>query len=70
MAFAAAIESEETVPLSDSYDPSELVVNGASYDGPHPAPGGGCLGNGEMDKEDALFRPGNLPMEFVKVSNE
>ncbi len=66
-AFAAAIESAETIPLSDSYDPSDVVITSA-YSGPHPNGGDIPLVNGEMDKEDAFFKPGRLPMEFVKVS--
>ena len=66
-AFAAAIESDETIPLSQSYDPSDLAI-AATYDGPHPSGGDACFGNGEMDKEDALFQPGKLPIEFVQVS--
>jgi len=65
-AFAAAIESEETIPLSQSYDPSDVVITSA-YTGPHPS--NACLAASDMDKEDALFQPGNLPMDFVKVSS-
>ncbi len=65
-AFAAAIESEETVPLSDTYEPSDVAI-GLQYDGPHPNGGDSSLSSGEMDKEDALFQPGKLPIEFVKV---
>jgi len=63
-AFAAAIVSTKTIPLSDSYDPSDIVIS-MNYDGPHPNGGEACLVNGEMDKENTLFQPGNLPMEFV-----
>ncbi len=66
-AFAAAIQSEDSVPLSESYEPNDILVN-AQYKGPHPAGGDVCLANGELEKEDALFQPGQLPREFVMVS--
>jgi len=66
-AFAAAIESEETAPLSDTYDPSELVVD-VGYDGPHPAGGVAPMTDSELEKEEDLFRPGRLPMEFVMAA--
>jgi serine/threonine-protein phosphatase 5 len=64
-AFAAAIGTKETIPLSESYDPNELHIPD-SYDGPHPS--GECLTNGDLDKEDSFFEPGQLPHEFVMVS--
>lgn len=68
-AFAAAIVSKETIPLSETFEPSGVAI-GPNYDGPHPNGGDLCLGNGEMDKEDALFQPGNLPLDFVKVRKD
>ena len=67
VAFAAAIVSEETIPLSESYEPSDIII-ADTYNGPHPSGEETCLANGEMDKENALFQAGNLPMEFVEVS--
>jgi serine/threonine-protein phosphatase 5 len=61
-AFAAAILSEESVPLSECYKAEGIVVEGG-YDGPHPA---GYLEVGEG--EGGLFVPGMLPREFVMVS--
>lgn len=69
VAFAAAIVSEETIPLSESYEPSDIII-ADTYDGPHPSGEETCLANGEMDKENALFQAGNLPMEFVKAAIE
>jgi serine/threonine-protein phosphatase 5 len=66
-AFAAAIQSEDSVPLSESYEPNDILVN-AQYKGPHPAGGDVCLANGELEKEDALFQPGQLPREFVMAA--
>mmetsp|Transcript_7183 Transcript_7183/g.10507 ORF Transcript_7183/g.10507 Transcript_7183/m.10507 type:complete len:511 (+) Transcript_7183:198-1730(+) len=68
-AFAAAIESEETIPLSDSFVPNDITIPDA-YDGPHPSGGTQCLANGDLDKEDAMFQPGKLPMEFVMAAME
>lgn len=67
-AFAAAIQSEETIPLSESYEPNDIIVN-SSYEGPHPAGGDACLANGDLEREEALFQPGQLPREFVVVSS-
>mmetsp|Transcript_16975 Transcript_16975/g.32134 ORF Transcript_16975/g.32134 Transcript_16975/m.32134 type:complete len:514 (+) Transcript_16975:137-1678(+) len=63
-AFAAAIQSAETTPLSDSYQPNDIVINPA-YDGPHPSGGDTCLSRDDFEKEDALFAAGNLPLDFV-----
>jgi len=68
-AFAAAIESEETIPLSESYDPNQLSVD-AGYDGPHPAGGAVPLPDAELDMEEDLFQPGHLPIDFVMASVE
>lgn len=66
-AFAAAIQSEETIPLSESYLPNDIIIN-SGYDGPHPTGGNICLANGDLDKEDAMFQPGQLPMDFVRAA--
>lgn len=57
-AFAAAITSEETAPLSETYDVKNIPIE-SSYDGPHPS-------LDEKDR-DTLFLPGSLPREFVMV---
>ena len=64
-AFRKAIESEMTIPLSDSYDPNSIVVNSESYDGPNPVLSGPI---DDMEHEASLFQPGKLPREFVLVS--
>ena len=64
-AFRKAIESDNTAPLSDTYDPNTIVLNPDSYDGPNPvlsAP------TDDMELETSLFQPGKLPREFVLVS--
>jgi tetratricopeptide (TPR) repeat protein len=61
-AFAAAILSEETAPLSETFKPESIVVE-KGYEGPHPA---GYLEMG--DGEGALFDAGMLPRDFVMVS--
>lgn len=66
-AFAAAIQSEETIPLSESFEPNDIIIN-KGYDGPHPGGGDVCLANGDLDKEDAMFQPGQLPMDFVMAA--
>jgi serine/threonine-protein phosphatase 5 len=63
-AFLKAIESENTAPLSATYDPSNHSISD-SYDGPHPAENGPTS---DMDLEASLFEPGNLPRAFVLVS--
>ena len=63
--FAAAIESEATVPLSETYDVNAIVID-EQYDGPHPHPAGQALD--DMESESVLFQPGSLPMDFVMVS--
>jgi len=62
-AFALAIESEETIPLSQTLDASQFTID-ASYTGPHPADS--LLEN--MDEEIKLFEVGNLPMDFVMAA--
>ena len=69
-AFAAAIESEETIPLSSTLDVAAIHME-TSYDGPHPSKGGTGLDVAPLvdaDDEKMLFTPGMLPMEFVMVS--
>lgn len=66
-AFAAAILSEESVPLSETFRASSIPVE-KGYDGPHPA--GGSTPTGDVDAEAALFEPGKLPREFVLKSIE
>lgn len=65
--FAAAIESEATIPLSETYDPSKLTMDG--YDGPHPMPGQQVAVQ-DVDQEKNFFEPGNLPLEFVMAAVE
>jgi serine/threonine-protein phosphatase 5 len=67
--FAAAIQSAETVPLSESFQANDIII-APNYDGPHPDGGEVCLANGDLDKEDALFEPGKLPMDFVMAAIE
>lgn len=63
-AFSKAIVSEQTEPLSSTYNP-DLVVIDSGYAGPNPLPDGPTT---NMDAEKAMFRPGKLPMDFVMVS--
>jgi serine/threonine-protein phosphatase 5 len=62
-AFAKAIEADQTVPLSSTYDPSLIEIVASSYDGPHPSHDGTIVV--DMDAEAALFQPGCLPRDFV-----
>lgn len=63
-AFSKAIVSEQTAPLSSTFNPDNIAID-PSYDGPNPLPAGPTT---DMDAEKALFQPGKLPMEFVMVS--
>jgi len=63
-AFAAAIMSDDSEPLSATYDPNTIAID-MNYDGPHPLDGG--LTN-DMKAEDALFESGKLPLAFVMAS--
>lgn len=63
-AFAKAIVSEQTEPLSSTYKADNVVID-AGYQGPNPMAGGPMT---DMDAEKALFEPGSLPMDFVMVS--
>lgn len=62
-AFASAIESEATAPLSSTFNTNDIPLD-ASYDGPHPCSDGATT---DMELEQHLFQPGNLPREFVMV---
>ena len=62
-AFAAAILSEETVPLSDTLLPESIIIE-KNYDGPHPRLGQEML-RVEQAEEAALFEPNKLPRDFV-----
>lgn len=66
-AFAAAILSETSVPLSDTFRAESLTVE-KSYDGPHPM--GELLLMDDVEKEAALFEPGKLSREFVMKAVE
>lgn len=63
-AFSKAIMSEKTAPLSDTFDPNSISLSPESYDGPNPLPGGVAT---DMEFEESLFQPGNLPKDFVLV---
>jgi tetratricopeptide (TPR) repeat protein len=63
-AFRKAIESEMTVPLSETYDPNAVILT-SSYDGPNPLIDGPTE---DTELEASLFEPGKLPREFVLVS--
>jgi serine/threonine-protein phosphatase 5 len=65
-AFSKAIVSEQTEPLSSTFKPENIVID-ADYKGPNPLPDGPTT---DMDAEQALFRPGKLPMDFVMSSIE
>jgi len=65
-AFSKAIMSEQTTPLSMSYDPAHISID-VGYDGPHPHPEGQLE---DMEAELALFYPGKLPLEFVMAAVE
>ena len=67
-AFAAAIQSAETQPLSETYDPNNIDISETSYDGPHPNGGTVHLTGGQLSSEEAMFQPGCLPRDFVLVS--
>ena len=61
-AFAEAIVSEETLPLSETLVVENIAID-ESYTGPHPG-----VGNVRIESEDEermMFEVGNLPREFV-----
>ena len=66
-AFADAIVSEQTAPLSSSYDPNNINLDSSVYSGPHPGSEGLST---DMDFEASLFAPGKLPRAFCIVSTE
>jgi serine/threonine-protein phosphatase 5 len=65
-AFAAAIYSDATAPLSDTLEVGDISIP-ADYDGPSPSPSGVLS---DMAAEEALFQPGALPLAFVMQSVE
>eukprot|EP00568_Trieres_chinensis_P013279 CAMPEP_0183317252 /NCGR_PEP_ID=MMETSP0160_2-20130417/57408_1 /TAXON_ID=2839 ORGANISM="Odontella Sinensis, Strain Grunow 1884" /NCGR_SAMPLE_ID=MMETSP0160_2 /ASSEMBLY_ACC=CAM_ASM_000250 /LENGTH=564 /DNA_ID=CAMNT_0025483235 /DNA_START=40 /DNA_END=1731 /DNA_ORIENTATION=+ len=67
-AFALAIKSDDSPPLSDTYDPGLIGMSG--YDGPHPGGGTVPMTERESAKECGLFEPGKLPREFVLAAIE
>jgi hypothetical protein len=62
-AFLKAIQSEKTAPLSATFDANKIAIT--AYDGPNPVADGPTT---DMDLEASLFEPGNLPRDFVMVS--
>ena len=62
-AFAAAIEAEQTAPLSSTFDTNAIDI-AETYEGPHP---NGVLLT-DMELEASLFEPGKLPLDFVMQS--
>lgn len=48
-AFAMAIESDETAPLSQTLDPGQWAIS-AAYEGPHPRGGGVVLEDMDAEK--------------------
>ena len=64
-AFRKAIESEMTQPLSETYQPDDIVLNPSSYEGPNPRMTEGPTD--DMALEASMFEPGNLPLDFVLV---
>mmetsp|Transcript_14455 Transcript_14455/g.20380 ORF Transcript_14455/g.20380 Transcript_14455/m.20380 type:complete len:553 (-) Transcript_14455:96-1754(-) len=65
--FAKAIEAEHLAPLSATYDPNNIHIDPASYEGPTPMADGNTR---DMEAEAALFEPGKLPREFVLAAVE
>lgn len=63
-AFANAIVSEATQPLSATFNPNDIPMDSSKYDGPHPSQDGITT---DMDYEASLFEPGNLPRIFCMV---
>ena len=63
-AFAAAIVSSETAPVSTTYKPDDIAFDSSRYDGPHPGPEGLMT---DMEYEASLFEPSKLPREFCMV---
>jgi len=65
--FAEAIQSEETVPLSDLFDPGSIRIE-STYDGPRPFLD--SSDTEDVDKEKEFFVPGNVSRKFVMESVE
>ncbi|KAL7579036.1 hypothetical protein ACA910_019076 [Epithemia clementina (nom. ined.)] len=67
-AFSKAIQAEQTQPLSATYKPENIEITN-SYQGPKPtiaaADGGATIATIDEDEEIPVFKPGNLPREFV-----
>lgn len=63
-AFASAIVSEQTAPISTTYNVNNIPLDTSQYPGPHPGPDGLST---DMEYEASLFEPGNLPRAFVMV---
>ena len=63
-AFADAIVSEQTAPLSSTFNPNDIPLDTSTYAGPHPSPEGFTT---DMEMEQSFFEPGKLPREFVIV---
>lgn len=63
-AFASAIVSEQTAPLSTTYIPDNIPLDTSQYPGPHPGPDGLST---DMEYEASLFEPGKLPRAFCMV---
>jgi serine/threonine-protein phosphatase 5 len=66
-AFAAAILSDDAVPLSEVLRPETIIVE-KNYDGPHPM--GKEMPRSEQAREALLFEPNKLPREFVLAALE
>lgn len=63
-AFADAIVSEQTAPLSTTYNPNDISLDTSAYSGPHPGPEGFTM---DAELEQSFFQPGKLPREFCMV---
>ena len=63
-AFASAIVSEQTAPLSTTFDPNKIPLDTSQYTGPHPGAEGLST---DMEYEMSLFEPGKLPRAFCMV---
>lgn len=63
-AFAEAIVSSQTAPISTTYNPDNISIDG-KYDGPHPSPDNLAS---DMELEASFFEPSKLPREFCMVS--
>lgn len=68
-AFALAIESEESIPLSSTMDFSTIRIEN-SYDGPHPNKETIDFAPSELEDEKMMFMPGMLPLDFAMAAIE